>query len=325
MKQFLMILMTGFVLLLAGCSLFIDSGHLQNAGMLVETSIDNQPWNQKGYDGLQAIEDTYNTDVFYKEEIKTKDEVRQAVDEFADKGVNLIFGNSSSYGKYFEDLSETYPGIHFVYFNGEKFAERVTSLNFNSHAMGFFAGMLAGKMSHTNQVGVIGVFDWQAEIEGFYAGVKYQDPEVKVHLNYVNDWNNKDRAMQMYDELRNDHTDVIYPAGNAYSQKVIKRSRNDGIYTIGYIADQSEIAEQNVLTSTVQDIETLYKRAAENVNEGDLRGGVLTYDFQDDVISLGQFSPDVPESFQKKLQEEVDAYKDTGILPNERENEQGMD
>ncbi|RYG72581.1 BMP family ABC transporter substrate-binding protein [Lentibacillus lipolyticus] len=306
------------IIALTGCSSMMESGDLQNAGMLVESSVHDDPWNKKGYKGLLAIEEKFDVDVFYKEGVRTEHEVKKAVDELVSNGVNLIFGHSSTYGVFFEDIAETYPDVHFVYFNGGQFSEDVTSLNFNSHAMGFFGGMMAGKMTGTNHVGVIGAFEWQPEIEGFYEGVKYQNPDAEVVFNYVNSWNDQQTAMTMYGEMRSRNVDVVYPTGDAYSTSVIKQASDDGIYTIGYVADQSSVAEETVLTSTVQHVQELYEMAANNFNEGDLRGGVLTFDFQEDAISLGTFSPEVPKDFRKKILDEVEAYKENGLLPNER-------
>ncbi|WP_164669479.1 BMP family ABC transporter substrate-binding protein [Virgibacillus doumboii] len=305
---------------LSGCSDYFNQGHLQKAGMLVEGSIHDQPWEKKGYEGLLQISEELDVEVYYKEDIQTKQEVTEAVDELVNKGVNLIFGHSSTYGKFFKDISEAYPDVHFVYFNGGQFGEDVTSLNFNSHAMGFFGGMVAGKMTSTNQVGVIGAYEWQPEIEGFYEGVKYQNPEAEVQFKYVNSWSGENIALKMYEQMLDSNVDVMYPTGDTYSEPVIEQAKKDGIYAIGYVSDQNSIAENTVLTSTVQHVEKLYVLTAEKFNDGELRGGVLTYDFQDEVISMGKYSPEVPEDFQDKVEDAVEEYKETGLLPNERES-----
>lgn len=306
-------------MILSGCSNF-DKGKLNKAGMLVETSIHDEPWGKKGYEGLLEISEEFDVDVYFKENIQTEQDVVKAVDELVNKGVNLIFGHSNTYGKYFKEISTSYPDVHFVYFNGGEFGEDVTSLNFNSHAMGFFGGMVAGKMTKTNHVGVIGAFEWQPEIEGFYEGVKYQNPEAEVTFNYVNSWNGNGIAVKKYEQMQDERVDVFYPTGDMYSASIIERASKDGLYAIGYVSDQSDIAEKTVLTSTVQHVEKLYVLTAEKFNEGELRGGVLTFDFQDDVISLGKYSPEVPEEFQETMKEAVEAYKETGLLPNEQES-----
>lgn len=306
-------------MILSGCSNF-DEGKLNKAGMLVETSIHDEPWGKKGYEGLLEISEEFDVDVYFKENIQTEQDVVKAVDELVNKGVNLIFGHSNTYGKYFKEISTSYPDVHFVYFNGGEFGEDVTSLNFNSDAMGFFGGMVAGKMTKTNHVGVIGAFEWQPEIEGFYEGVKYQNPEAEVTFNYVNSWNGNGIAVKKYEQMQDERVDVFYPTGDMYSASIIERASKDGLYAIGYVSDQSDIAEKTVLTSTVQHVEKLYVLTAEKFNEGELRGGVLTFDFQDDVISLGKYSPEVPEEFQETMKEAVEAYKETGLLPNEQES-----
>lgn len=75
---------------LSGCSNYFNQGNLQKAGMLVETSIHDKPWNKKGYQGLLEIEEEFNTDVYFKEGIQTEQEIGKAVDELVNQGVNQI-------------------------------------------------------------------------------------------------------------------------------------------------------------------------------------------------------------------------------------------
>src|SRR5699024_9644523 len=118
------------------------------------------------------------------------------------------------------DIAELSPDVHFVYFNGKSYADDVTSLNFNPYAMEFFGGMGAGAMISSNHVGIIAACEWQAEIEGYYEGVKYQKAGAKVHINYLNR-NDKQKVMEIYDEMKEDAVDVFYPAGDTFSRDVI--------------------------------------------------------------------------------------------------------
>lgn len=309
------------VSLLSSCGNFSKQGNIEKVGMLLEGSIDGKSWDEKGYQGLLNIRDEYKVDVFYKEHIKTEQEVADAVDEFVRKGTNLIFGHSNIYGKYFMELSHHYPEVHFVYFNGARANGNVTSLNFNSHAMGFFAGMLASNMSKTGRVGVIATYEWQPEIEGFYEGVKYEDASKQVLIEYVHDWNDQVIALDLYKGMKNNYVDVYYPAGDSFNEKIIKAAAKDGLYAFGYIEDQSKLDSQAVVTSTVQQIDLLYKLTAEAFNEGTLKGGtILSYDFQDGLVSLGKFSPDVPKTYISELQDAIKTYEEKGLLPNQYDN-----
>lgn len=312
-----MICLSILIVLLSSCSYF-ESGQIQNIGMLLETSIDGNAWNESGYKGLVRIGEEYDTDVFYKENTRTEEEVKRAVDEFVRKGVNLVFGHGSMYGDHFAELSRYYPDVHFVYFNGGIHRQNITSLNFNAHAMGFFGGMVAGKMTKTNHVGVIAAFLWQPELEGFYEGVKYQNPDVVVEMDYIKAWDDTEAAMSMYQEMKEENVDVFYPIGNAYSEDIIKQVEEDGLYAIGYVEDQLELAPHAVLTSTIQEVDKLYEVAAKKFNKGKLNGGILTFDLQDEVISIGEFNPIVPKDYIKYIEEIIDDYVDSSLLPNEQ-------
>ena len=319
MKQAIVFLFSIIVIipLLVSCN---SGGEINKVGMLVENSINDQTWGSQGYQGLVNIKESLDVDVFLKEDINTQIEVNRSVEELVQHGVNIIFGHGNTYGKYFDNIRSSYPNIHFVYFNGAQYGDNLTSLHFNSNAMGFFAGMVAGKMTTTNHVGIIGAYQWQPEIEGFYEGVNYENSNAEISINYVNSWDNVDRALSIFETMNQQGVDVFYPVGNLYSYDVIKRAKQYNKYAIGFVTDQSNIGESTVLTSTIQHVDKLYLHAAKLFDQGELTGGIFTYDFQDDVISLGEFSPDVPDAYQKKVENEIDLYIETNLLPNERQD-----
>lgn len=316
-KPLLTIVLLGLVLIISGCQ-SEGENEIYKVGMIVEDTAQNNIWDEKGYQGLVQIKEELDVEIYYQDTVKSEQEVIKAVDTMVNKGVNLIFGHSNIYGKYFINLASYYPEVHFIYFNGDYTANNVTSLNFNSHAMGFFAGMVAGKMTSTNSVGVIAAHEWQPEVEGFFEGAKFQNNNIVVHINYVNDWNDTSVALHMYEVMQKKNVDVIYPTGDAYSDKIIQRASNDGLYSIGYVSDQSSIDQSKVLTSTVQHVDKLYLFVANLFQAGSLKGDKLTFDFQEDAISLGTYSDQIPESFISKLEEDIVTYKETGLLPNER-------
>lgn len=306
-----------FIIFLVGCIDHKDIPRMQKVGMLIEGSIDDHSWNQRGYEGLLGLSEQYQVDIYYKEHIQTKNQVIQAVDEFVQNGVYLIFGHSNIYGRFFVQIAKEYPQVQFVYFNGSYFDENVTSLNFNAHAMGFFSGMVAAKMTKNNHVGVIAAHEWQPEIEGFYEGVKFQDSQIKVHINYTNSWHNYESALAIYEQMKGNEVDVFYPVSEYFSEEIIRQATKDNSYAIGYVIDQSHIDQNNVLTSTVQHIDKLYIHIAEKYNEGQLKGGYFSFDFHDDLISLSHFSNEVPLSFQKTLVNYINQYRETNLLPHE--------
>jgi len=303
------------LLLLGACGEQKPSGKLQKVGLLVPETINDQVWGTKGYKGMLKIQSKFNVDVFYKEGMNSQAVVERAVKEFSQKGVNLIFGHGSEYAEYFNSISEDYPTIHFVSFNGDAKNKNTTSLNFQSYAMGFFGGMVAAHMSNSNNVGVLAAYEWQPEIEGFYEGAMVENKHVHVSIEYVGNWDDEKKAIQLADKMMEHGVDVVYPAGDGYNVPVIERVKEHGLYVIGYVSEQSDLGESTVLTSTIQQVDSLYEKVADQYNDGKLKSGNLSFDFQDDVISLGKYSPLVPKNFIKKMNKQINQYKKTGKLP----------
>lgn len=315
MKKHLILTMI-FILFLTACGNHSTTGNLKKVGLLVPETIQDPVWGNKGYKGLLRIQSSLKVDVYYKEGMEHIKDVRAAVEEFEDDGVNLIFGHGYEYGSIFKAIHQDFPDIHFVYFNGDFFAENVTSLKFDSHAMGFFGGVVAAEMSQTDNVGVIAAFDWQPEVQGFREGVQFHKSNVNVHIQYTHDWDEKEEALNAFESMRENKVDVFYPAGDGFNIPVIERVKEEDLYAIGFISDQLDLGQATVLTSTIQHVDGLYEVVASQFASGELTAGVRIYDFQDGVISLGEFSEEVPVEFQQKINEMVANYKSTGALPN---------
>ncbi|WP_223592841.1 BMP family ABC transporter substrate-binding protein [Neobacillus bataviensis] len=291
------------------------SGKLQNVGLLVPETVNDQVWGTKGFKGMLKIQSKFNVEVYYKEGMNSESVVERAVKEFEQKGVNLIFGHGSEYAEYFNKISKDYPKIHFVSFNGDAKNPNTTSLTFKAHAMGFFGGMVAAHMSKEQKVGVLAAYEWQPEIEGFYQGALAENKNAQVSIEYVGNWDDEKKAIQLVDRMMEKGVDVIYPAGDGFNVPVIERVKERGLYVIGYVSDQSDLGQSTVLTSTIQQVDKLYEKVAEQYNNGKLKAGNLSFDFEDNVITLGKYSPLVSKEFIKKINKQIQTYKQTGKLP----------
>lgn len=306
------------MLLLTACGQTTPDNGEQKVGLLVPDTVSDQVWGTKGYKGLLRIQTEYDLDVYYKEGIHTDSSIKKAVEEFHKDGVTLIFGHGSEYAQTFNTIASEYPDIHFVCFNSEVQADNVTSLNFEANAMGFFGGMVAGHMTETNTIGIIAAFEWQPEVDGFFEGVLHENPDAKVLIDYTQDWDDPDRALAILDNMLMQEVDVVYPAGDGFNVPVINSLKEKGLYAVGFVSDQYDLGENTVITSTVQHIPALYELVASRYFAGDLNSGNLYFDFKDDVISLGQFSPLVSQEYQESIHEHIEEYKKSGLLPNEK-------
>ncbi|MFD1735296.1 BMP family ABC transporter substrate-binding protein [Bacillus salitolerans] len=307
------------MLLAAGCQQPASTSKAQKIGLLITDTVNDQVWGTKGYKGMLRIQSVFNIDAFYKEEMNHFEAVESAVEEFSKKGVNLVFGHGSEYAIWFNQLAPLYKDIHFVCFNGDVQGDNVTSLNFKANAMGFFGGMVAGEMTKTNKVGIIAAYEWQPEVNGFFEGAFYKNQDVQVDIKYTENWDNSEIALQLLEEMINSGVDVVYPAGDGFNVPLIARLKEKGLYAIGYVSDQSDLGQNTVLTSTVQHVDFLYELVVSEYNAGRLKSGNLYFDFEDKVITMGTYSPEVKDSLKNEINQAVTNYIETGKLPNQYE------
>ncbi|MEK4030911.1 BMP family ABC transporter substrate-binding protein [Pseudobacillus sp. FSL P4-0506] len=315
-KRLLAILGICFMMVLAGCSGKQESKKLEKVGLLVPDTINDQVWGTNGYKGMLKIQNAYGTDIFYKENINSQALVERAVEEFSHKGVDIVFGHGNEYADYFNKLAPDYPDIHFVSFNGNADEKNTTSLKFEAHAMGFFGGMTAAHYSKTGTIGIVATHKWQPEVKGFVEGAKFERNDIRVATEYVENWDDREKALQLLDKIIAEDADVVYPAGDGYNVPVIDKLKANGLHAIGYVSDQSDLGKDTVLTSTVQHVDQLYVLVADQFVKGKLKSGNLHFDFADGVISLSPFSPEVDKVFQKKINADINRYIKTGKLPN---------
>ncbi|PKG25525.1 BMP family ABC transporter substrate-binding protein [Niallia nealsonii] len=289
---------------------------IQKVGLLVEGTVRDQGWGTKAYTGLLNIQSKYDVDIFYKEGITSQQIAERAIEEFQNKGVNLIFGNSSAFGTFFNALSQKYPDIHFVSFNGNANNKNTTSVILDGYSMGFFGGMVAGYMTKTNTIGVVAAFENESEVQGFADGAKFENKHVKVLTKYVHSWDDREKASLLLEQLLSQNVDIVYPTGNGYNLEVIEKTKEKGLYAIGFATDRTDLGDGNVLTSTIQDIVKLYAYTAKKFNEGDLSAGNIYFGMKDNFTSLGEFSEHVDKEFILKINKEINDFKKSGKLPN---------
>ncbi|MFD2705079.1 BMP family ABC transporter substrate-binding protein [Salibacterium lacus] len=302
--------------LLIGCENPVSSESEENrVALLLEHTIDEQSWNRKGYQGLLQIQSDLKMEVSYHENISNVSKLKEEVKQLQEEGVDLVFGHGKKFGDRFMKIKESYPDIRFVSINGDTGAQNITSVQLKGYAMGYFAGRLAGEMTDTGTIAVIAARSWQPEVNGFQEGAKSSDSSVEVISTTTGSWNDKEKALQKLQKVTAEHADIVYPAGNGFHVDVINKAKEQGQKAIGYIGDQSDLGEAAVLTSTIQHVENVYRMVAEKHQQGELKNGVETYGFEEGAVSLGPFSPEVPEALRQQLNKEMDHYKKTGELP----------
>jgi len=117
------------------------------------------------------------------------------------------------------------------------------------HEASYLSGMLAGGMSKSGSLGVVGTFpgdDINDEINAFFAGARQMRADIKQRVAFVESWYDPGKAAEYTNaQVATGVDGILQLTGNFEACKLNK------IYCFGSKADENYFAPDNVVTSAV--------------------------------------------------------------------------
>jgi basic membrane protein A len=260
--------------------------------MLFPGKVNDNGWNQAGFDGLKLIEKELGAQTIYSEQVTT-DKAQKALLEFIKEGAHFIIVHSLDYTEVVKKVAEHYPRIKFAvvsgYFGNNK---NLGSLSFKAGEMGYLAGVVAALKTHSNKIAYIGGKDFpvlQQHFAMYRKGAQSINPNIVVDVFWLNSWEDKEKAKKVSERFIVDGYDVLLGNADTASLAVFEAAKQAGIYAIAVAKDQHAIAPNTIITSIVLDMSKLIAMGAELVQQGRWQGMQYQYGMQDDVQSLAPF------------------------------------
>ena len=268
--------------------------------------------NQDTWAGMEDAKANGHADqIEYIESVDTRD-YEKNISYFAERGFDVIF--TTGVGLRDETLrsADRYADSVFVGMNQpqEETRPNLIPVTFAEDQMGFLAGALAARITKTQIVGAVcetsGIDSMWRYCEGFRAGVKYADKNIKAQVIYNE---NGDSEKLFIDETWGFETgqtliqrgaDVIFAAGGATGQSALRAAVEADMHAIGTERDQAEFlgnSSSSVVTSVLGSNSFEAHNMIRLLREGkinELRPGQIKY------IPLDQ-------KFPQSLAQELDA------------------
>lgn len=252
--------------------------------MIVPGSHTDLSWNNAAVDGLTQIGKDMGLQVDYQDFVLPAD-AEAVMRLYADKDYNLILAHSFDYGDAVNKTARDFPNVMFGWATGyTNFGlKNVATYDWPSHQGGYLAGYIAAAMTKSGIIGCIGGFpvpDVNRGMWGFVYGAQAYNPKIKVLIDYVQAWDDPDKAKEHTLALLNQGADVIYNGGDGISKGTIEaanewKAAGKYVYIIGGIYDQSSLAPEITLTSIVFHPEANIKRMVQDAQAGNLQPSYL--------------------------------------------------
>jgi len=230
--------------------------------------------------------------------------VAAAIEELIADGSNLIFAASYGYMDPMIEAAKRHPDVVFMHNSGFKTEANAGTYFGRIYQARYLAGLVAGAMTESNQIGYVAAFPIPEVIRGinaFTIGAQSVNPEIKVTVDWTNTWYGPGIERETAEGLLDQGADVI--TIHQDSPAAIQAAQARGKYAIGFHSDMSAFAPEAVLTSVVWDWGGLYKEVASNISEGDWQPDQIWDGLDKGVVDLAPLSASVPTDIQSLVKD----------------------
>jgi len=178
------------------------------------------------------------------------------------------------------------------------------------------AGVIAGGMTKTNTLGVVGsipIPEVIRNINSFTLGAQSVNPKVVTKVVWVNEWFAPPKETEAAQSLLNGGADVLMQ--NTDSPAVLQTAEKAGKYAFGWDSDMTAYGPKAHLASSVINWGPYYVKATRDVLEGTWKTGPDTWwGVKEGAIDLASISDKVPADLKAKLDKVRAGLKDGSFV-----------
>ena len=298
-------------------------GVVTDIGQLEDKSFNEFSW-KGAQDGAAAIGAPKPQVIVTKDVADYKQNIQQFVDQKYDVIITIGFLIGSETGK----AAKANPNIQFFgidQFVADPAPPNYQGLLFNEAQAGYLAGIVAGTITKSGKIGAVGgrsdVPPVVNYIKGYGNGAKSVKPDVKVSVNYTEDFNAPDKGEASAKTMIGQGVDVIFQVAGLTGAGALRAACSAKIYGIGVDVDQYQSlpdAKQCIVTSAEKHLQVAAREAIKRFKAKGKQGGNFFNDAKNDGIGaspIRNLSP-VPAGLEDKLKAAIDAMKAGTLNPN---------
>lgn len=267
---------------------------IAKVGFVMTGSSEEVGWNGMHYQGIKTACDNVGAKLYVKENVaENTGESIEAVEGLIDNGCEVIFLTSYGYVDELQDVIKENPDVFFFSESTSDFkAKNLNTYFARMYQARYLSGLIAGKMTKTNQIGYIAAMDnseVNRGINAFALGVKYANPNATVYVSFTNSWSDekteKENTRKLVAEKNIDI--VTYHQNMPY---VCEAADEIGIYSISYHSDMVD-KNPSCIASVVCNWETLYTELIKTYLSGRAAGSKFVWlGVEKDVVNIGNYS-----------------------------------
>ena len=232
-----------------------------------------QKWDARLHTALVKAQQQGEIEYVFSEKVSNADYAR-VMRQYAENGVDLIVGEAFGIGREARKVAKTYPEVAFLM--GDPFKADLANYSvFDNyiHEPCYLMGMIAGSITKTNKIGMVGGYpigEVNRLFNAFMAGAKSVNPQAEFKVNFIGSWYDPPKAKEASFAQIETGVDILF----AERAGVVDAAREKGILAFGNVNDMNveEKGEGVVVTSALWSMDNAIAHAVQRVKEKTYKG-----------------------------------------------------
>jgi len=270
-------------------------------------------WTFAHDNGRKAIDKEFGDKVVtsFVEKVPESADAERVIRDMASQGNKLIFGTTFGYMEPMLKVAADFKDVKFEHATGYKTADNMRTYDSRTYEGAYMAGVIAGKMSKTGNLGVVGsvpIPEVVRNINSFTLGAQSVNPKVKTKVVWVNEWFNPPKETEAATALINGGADVLFQ--NTDSSAVLQTAEKMNKRAFGWDSDMTAYGPKAHLGSAVINWGPYYVKATRDALEGKWATGQAWWGVKEGAIDMVSIAADVPDDTKKRIDEIKAGLKD---------------
>jgi len=273
-----------------------------------------QQWASRIHKALKAAEARGEIEYKASENVSNADYER-VMREYATGGNTLIIGESFAVEAAARKVAKDFPKVSFLLgSSGKPQAPNFSVFDNYIQEPAYLTGMIAGGMTKTNKIGMVGGFpipEVNRLMNAFMMGAKEINPKVEFSISFLNSWFDPPKAKEAAFAMIDKGADILY----AERFGVSDAAKEKGKLAIGNVIDTQPQYPDTVVTSAIWHMEPTVDRAIKAVKDGKFKAedygpySMMKYKGSE-MAPLGTFASKVPADLITKVKAKEKAILD---------------
>jgi simple sugar transport system substrate-binding protein len=275
-------------------------------------------WTFAHDQGRLAMEKSLGSKVktTFVENVPEGADAERVIRKLATDGNKLIFTTSFGYMNPTAKVAKDFPDVVFEHATGYKTAKNLGTYETRFFEGAYLLGVVAGKMTKSNSLGVVASFpipEVIRNINAFTLGAQSVNPAVKTKVIWVNSWYDPAKERQAAETLVAQGVDVM--SQNTDSPATLQVAQEKGVFAFGWDSDMVKFAPKAHLTANTNNWGGYYTETAKAVIAGTWKSGEVRGGLKEGMVKMSALNPVVSADAAKAFEEKKKAITEGKFHP----------